>query len=113
MMKKIEAIIRPEALEPLKEALLAAHVDGITISQVLGCGKQHGWTEHHRGSDVIMNTIPKVKVTLVVTEKRLEEIVGIIIEISRTGEVGDGKIFISDICDCIRIRTGERGEKAI
>ena len=112
-MKKVEAIIRPEALEPLKDALLAAKVDGLTIHQVLGCGKQHGWTEYHRGSNVIMNTINKVEIMLVTTDARLEEIIKIIIDIARTGEVGDGKIFITDIADCVRIRTGERGEKAI
>ena len=112
-MKKIEAIIRPEALEPLKDALVAAKVDGITINQVLGCGNQHGWTEHHRGSDVIMNTISKVEIKMVISDNRLEEILGIIIDIAHTGEVGDGKIFISTVEDCIRIRTGERGVKAI
>ena len=112
-MKKIEAIIRPETLEPLKDALLAAKIDGITINQVLGCGKQYGWTEHHRGTDVIMNTNSKVRIEMVITDNRLEEIIGIIINISRTGEVGDGKIFISNVEDCIRIRTGERGEAAI
>lgn len=112
-MKKVEAIIRPEALEPLKDALLAVCVDGITIHQVLGCGKQHGWTEHHRGTDVIMNTNSKIEIKLIISDNRLEEIVKIIIDVARTGEVGDGKIFISDITDCIRIRTGERGDKAI
>ena len=112
-MKKVEAVIRPEALEPLKEALLAAKIDGITLKQVQGCGIQHGWTEHHRGSNVIMNTISKVEIKMVITDDRLEEIISLITEIARTGEVGDGKIFVSNVEDCIRIRTGERGEKAI
>jgi len=112
-MKKIEAIIRPERLEPLKDALLVARVSGITINQVVGCGNQHGWKEHHRGSEVIMNTNPKVEVKMIVSEKRLEEILGIIMSVAKTGEVGDGKIFITDVIDCIRIRTGERGEHAI
>jgi len=112
-MKKIEAIIRPERLEPLKDALVAAKVNGITINQVSGCGNQHGWTEHVRGSEVIMNVRPKVELKIIVDDSRLEEIVAIIIKVARTGEVGDGKIFVSDIVDCIRIRTGERGESAV
>lgn len=112
-MKKIEAIIRPERLETLKDALLIARVNGITINQVMGCGNQHGWTEHHRGSEVIMNTIPKVEVKIIISDERLEEIVALIIRVAKTGEVGDGKIFISDIIDCVRIRTGERGESAV
>lgn len=112
-MKKIEAIIRPERLEPLKDALVAAKVSGITINQVQGCGNQHGWTEHVRGNEVLMNVRPKVELKIVVNEERLEEILSIIVNVSRTGEVGDGKIFVIDVADCIRIRTGERGEKAI
>ena len=90
-MKKIEAIIRPERLEPLKDALVAAKVNGITINQVSGCGNQHGWTEHVRGSEIIMNVRPKVELKLVVDDSRLEEIVAIIIKVARTGEVGDGR----------------------
>jgi len=112
-MKKIEAIIRPEKLEAIKDALMAAQVNGITISQVSGCGAQHGWTEHVRGSEVIMNVRPKLEVKIVTTEARLEEIIKIIVKIAYTGEVGDGKIFVTDVADCIRIRTGERGEKAV
>jgi Nitrogen regulatory protein PII len=112
-MKKIEAIIRPERLEPLKDALLVARVNGITINQVIGCGNQHGWTEHHRGTETLMNTRPKVEIKLVIPDNRLEEILDIIIRTAKTGEVGDGKIFISELTDCIRIRTGERGERAI
>ena len=112
-MKKIEAVIRPERLELLKDALIIAKVNGITINQVVGCGNQHGWKEHHRGSEVIMNTIPKVEIKMIVSEERLEEIIAIIIKVAKTGAVGDGKIFISNIEDCIRIRTGERGNIAI
>ena len=112
-MKKIEAVIRPERLELLKDALILAKVNGITINQVVGCGNQHGWKEHLRGSEVIMNTIPKVEIKMIVSEERLEEIIAIIIKVAKTGAVGDGKIFISNIEDCIRIRTGERGNVAI
>ena len=112
-MKKIEAIIRPEKLEPLKDAMLAANVDGMTIYQVLGCGNQHGWTAQYRGHQVLMNTHPKVFIMLVVADNRVNEILEIITKIAQTGEVGDGKIFISDVEDCIRIRTGESGDAAI
>jgi nitrogen regulatory protein P-II 1 len=112
-MKKIEVIIRPENLEPLKEALLSAKVDGLTINQVLGCGKQYGWTEHHRGSDILMNTIPKIEIKMITVEERVEEIISIVFKICQSGELGDGKIFISDVSECIHIRTGERGVVAI
>ncbi len=112
-MKKIEAIIRPERLEVLKDALMAAKVNGLTISQVAGCGIQHGWTEHVRGSEIIMNTRAKVEIKIVVPDARLEEIIGIIMKVAQTGEVGDGKIFVTEVIDCVRIRTGERGDRAI
>ncbi len=112
-MKKIEAIVRPEKLEPLKEALLKKQVNGLTINQVLGCGKQYGFTEYVRGNTIIMNTLPKIEITLVVPDDRMEEIIDTIIDIAQTGKFGDGKIFVSDIVDCIRIRTKERGEKAL
>lgn len=112
-MKKIEAIVRPEHLETLKSALMAAKINGITINQVFGCGNTHGWTEYHRGSEVIMNTLPKVEFKIVVSDERLEEIIQIIINNTQTGEIGDGKIFVTDVLDCIRIRSGERGDIAI
>lgn len=112
-MKKIEAIIRPETLEPLKEALIRAKVNGITINQVFGCGNQLGWTEYVRGNTIIMNTLSKIEVTLVVPDDKLEEIIDVITSVSETGEVGDGKIFIYEVLDCIRIRTKERGENAL
>lgn len=112
-MKKIEAIIRPAKLEELKEALLAINLDGITISQVMGAGKQLGWKEYYRGQEVTLNVLPKVKLELVCTDEKVEQITETIIKYTQTGEVGDGKIFISDIQDCIRIRTRERGNSAI
>ncbi|MDF2590294.1 MAG: family nitrogen regulator, partial [Anaerocolumna sp.] len=99
-MKKIEAIIRPEKLEPLKDALLQRQISGITINQVFGCGKQYGFTEFVRGNTVIMNTLSKVEIRIVVPDERLEEIVDLIITVAETGEYGDGKIFISEILDC-------------
>lgn len=112
-MKKIEAIIRPEKLEPLKDALLKMQINGLTINQVLGCGKQYGFTEYVRGNTIIMNTLPKIEIKIVVPDERLEEIVDTIISIAQTGNYGDGKIFISEVIDCIRIRTKERGEAAL
>lgn len=91
-MKKITAIVRPEKLEPLKEALFAAQVSGMTISQVQGCGKQHGWKEYYRGTEVMLNMIPKVKFELVVDDGEVGPLVDLIRATARTGEVGDGKI---------------------
>lgn len=112
-MKRIEAIIRPEKLEEIKEALMGINVDGITISQVMGCGKQLGWKEYYRGSEVILNVLPKVKIELFVTDEDLEKTVNTISQYAKTGEVGDGKIIVSTIDDIVRIRTGETGEAAI
>ncbi len=112
-MKKIEAIIRPSKLEELKDALIKSEINGITITQVLGCGQQMGWTENYRSSKILVNVLPKVQIKIVVSDDKVDEVVNLIISIARTNEVGDGKIFITDISDCIRIRTGDRGEKAI
>ncbi len=112
-MKKIEAIIRPCKLEDLKEALLAIDMDGITITQVMGAGKQKGWKEFYRGNEITLNVLPKVKLELVSTDDKVDLITDTIIKFSQTGEVGDGKIFIYNLEDCIRIRTNERGDTAI
>lgn len=112
-MKKIETIIRPEKLETIKEALNRIKVKGITIVPVMGCGNQLGWTESVRGSDTLLTVLPKILLILIITDEQLDETISTIISEAQTGEVGDGKIFISEITDCIRIRTGDRGEKAI
>ena len=112
-MKKIETIIRPEKLEAIKEALNHIQIKGITIAPVMGCGNQLGWTESVRGNDTVLTVLPKIMLILVVTDDKLDEIIAVITKTAKTGEVGDGKIFISEITDCIRIRTGERGENAI
>ena len=112
-MKKITAIVRPEKLEPLKEALFASDVSGMTISQVSGCGNQHGWTEYYRGNEVILNMVPKVKFEIIVEDHEVEDLVRVIQETARTGNVGDGKIFIFPCEQVIRIRTGESGDEAI
>ena len=112
-MKRIIAIVRPEKLEPLKEALFGADVSGMTITQVMGCGNQHGWSEYYRGTEVLLNTIPKVRFDLVVEDARVDNLVDLICETASTGEVGDGKIFISPVEEVVRIRTRERGDAAV
>ena len=112
-MKRITAIVRPEKLEPLKEALFAAKVGGMTISQVNGCGSQHGWKEYYRGTEVLLNMVPKVKFELVVGDGEVDELVKVITETARTGNVGDGKIFIYDVEDVVKVRTGETGYDAM
>lgn len=112
-MKKIEAIIRPENLEHLKEALLKANVSGMTINQIYGCGNQYGYKDHVRANEVIVNTLPKVEVKLIIPDERLNEMIDLIISVTQSGEYGDGKIFVYDVIDCIRIRTKEHGEKAL
>lgn len=112
-MKRIEAIIRPSKLEAIKNALKNENINGITISQVMGCGQQHGWTEYYRTKEVVTNVLPKIEVKMVVEDEKVESVIDLISSIAKTGEVGDGKIFITDIVDCVRIRTGERGNSAI
>ena len=112
-MKKITAIVRPEKLEPIKEALFQANVSGMTISQVQGCGNQHGWKEYYRGTEVLLNMVPKVKFEIVVDDADVERLLGVIAETARTGEVGDGKIFVFPVEGVVRIRTGDRDEEAI
>lgn len=115
-MKKIEAIVRPEAIEDIKSALFAADIEGMTISQVLGAGNQHGWTEYYRGTEVLVQMRAKVKVEIVLPDEEVQTVVDTIIGAAKTGEcgeVGDGKVFIYPVEEAIRIRTGERGEEAI
>jgi len=112
-MKKIETIIRPEKLETIKEALNRIQVRGMTIVPVMGCGNQLGWTESVRGSDTLLTVLPKILLILIITDEKIDETIAAIINEAQTGEVGDGKIFISEITECIRIRTGERGEGAV
>ena len=112
-MKRITAVVRPEKLEPLKEALFEAHAGGMTISQVQGCGNQHGWKGYVRGSEVLLNMLPKVKFEIVVEDERVDELVDLVCKIAKTDQVGDGKIFVSNVEEVVRIRTGERGNEAI
>ena len=112
-MKKIEAIIRPEKLDVVRKSLDSSGYPGIMISEIEGHGKQKGVVQQWRGEKYRVELLPKVKIELVVPDKDVDRIIKIIIEGARTGAVGDGKIFVSDIKDVIRIRTGEKGEEAI
>jgi nitrogen regulatory protein P-II 1 len=112
-MKKIEAIIQPYKLEEVKEALGGAGVDGITISEVHGHGRQKGHTETYRGHEYQVDLRPKVKLELVVADAQLERIVNVIVDSAKSGKIGDGKIFISSIDNAVRIRNGDVGEEAL
>ena len=112
-MKKVTAVIRPEKLEELKDALNQMGIHGMTVYEVQGCGSQRGWKEYVRGNEVMLNMVPKVKVELVVGDVQVEPLIKRICVIARTGEVGDGKIFVYPVDECVRIRTGERGEAAV
>ena len=112
-MKKIEAIIRPEKLDEVRRALESAGYPGITITEVEGHGKQKGVTQQWRGEVFKVDLLQKTKVEIVVSDKDQEKIVSAIHKASVTGAVGDGKIFVSDVSDVVRIRTNERGEKAL
>lgn len=112
-MKKIEAIIRPFKLDEVKEALVEEGIRGLTISEVRGYGRQKGHTETYRGSEYRIEFIPKIKIEIVVEEKQVEKVVAAILKSAKTGQVGDGKIFISDVSDVIRIRTEESGKDAL
>lgn len=112
-MKKIDAYIRPEKLTDIKDVLRELNLNGLSVSQVMGCGNQKGWLEYTRGAEVDVNFLPKIKIELVVEDSQLEGVISRILETARTGDVGDGKIFISEISDAVRIRTGERGVAAL
>ncbi len=112
-MKKIEAIIKPFKLDEVKEGLAAVGIKGITISEVKGFGRQKGHTELYRGAEYEIDFLPKIKVEVVTTDDKLEDVVSIVQEKSKTGKIGDGKIFIYDLDQVIRIRTGELDEAAI
>lgn len=112
-MKKVEAIIRPFKLDEVKIALVNAGVVGMTVSEVRGFGRQKGQTERYRGSEYTVEFLQKLKVEIVVDDDQVDMVVDKIIAASRTGEIGDGKIFISPVDQIIRIRTGEKNQEAI
>jgi nitrogen regulatory protein P-II 1 len=112
-MKKIEAIIQPHKLDEVKDALIAIGVDGMTVSEVRGHGRQKGHTETYRGQEYKVDLLPKVKLELVVTDTRADEIVRALSTAARSGRVGDGKVFVTNVLDAIRIRNEDRGEAAL
>src|SRR5262245_36852812 len=112
-MKKIEAIIQPFKLDEVKEALKSAGIDGMTITEVRGHGRQKGHKEVYRGQEYNVDLLPKVKLELVVSDARSDEVVGTIANAARTGKIGDGKIFVYDVGEAIRIRNDDRGDAAL
>jgi nitrogen regulatory protein P-II 1 len=113
VMKKIEAIIQPFKLEEVKEALKAIGVDGMTVTEVRGHGRQKGHKEVYRGQEYMVDLLPKVKIEMVIPAARLEEVVKAVVGAARTGKIGDGKIFVYDVVDAIRIRNEDRGEATL
>ncbi|MFM2222739.1 MAG: hypothetical protein RLZZ78_996 [Armatimonadota bacterium] len=112
-MIKIEAVIRPQRLDEVKTALDDLGVTGMTVTEVRGSGKQKGYTQHYRGAEYTVNLIQKLKLEIVAADNEVDRIVDAISAAARTGEIGDGKIFLSPVLDAIRIRTGERGGDAV
>jgi nitrogen regulatory protein P-II 1 len=112
-ISKIEIIMNPGRFEELKDALNKIGITGITVSNVIGCGLQKGHKEYYRGIEVDINLIPKLKVEIVVCEVPVDSVIDVATNILRTGNIGDGKIFIYEVADAVRIRTGERGADAI
>lgn len=112
-MKKIEAIIKPFKLEDVKEALVENGIAGMTVSDVKGYGRQQGHSELYRGAEYVVDFLPKIKLELIVADEDVDKIITVITEAAKTGNIGDGKIFVSSIEKIIRIRTGEQDEEAI
>jgi nitrogen regulatory protein PII len=112
-MKKIEAIIKPHKLDEVKEAIEKAGVSGMTVSEVKGFGRQKGHTEIYRGSEYTVDFMPKLKLEMVVADEIAEAVESAIVAAARTGKIGDGKVFTSEVASVVRIRTGERGPEAL
>ena len=112
-MKKIEAIIQPHKLEEAKEAMKAIGIDGMTVSEVRGHGRQKGHKEIYRGMEYQVDLLPKIKLEIVVPSARAEEVIRTLVAAARTGKIGDGKIFVYDVAEAIRIRNDDRGETAL
>jgi nitrogen regulatory protein P-II 1 len=112
-MKKIEAIIRAERLQDVQDALDELGVSGLTVSEVMGCGRTKGYTEQYRGSRVNISLLPKIKVESVVTDDVVDNVVDAIVGAAYTGEIGDGRLFVYPVEQAVRIRTGERGEETV
>lgn len=112
-MKKIEAVIKPFKLDDVKEALQAAGLQGMTVLEARGFGRQKGHTELYRGAEYVVDFLPKIKIELIVADGQVESVIDALTKAARTGRIGDGKIFVSDIQEVVRIRTGETGNQAI
>jgi nitrogen regulatory protein P-II 1 len=112
-MKKIEAIIKPFKLDEVKEALQELGVQGMTVQEVKGYGRQKGHTELYRGAEYVVDFLPKIKIEVAVADDQLDRAIDAITNAARTGRIGDGKIFVSDLTEVVRIRTGERGQQAL
>jgi len=112
-MKKIEAIIKPFKLEEVKDALSELGIEGMTVTEVKGFGRQKGHTEIYRGSEYTVDFLPKIKLEIVAADERVDSAIAAIVKGAKTGKIGDGKVFVSTIDEAIRIRTDERGEKAV
>ena len=112
-MKKIEAIVRHHKLEEVKDALNAKNVQGMTVTEVRGFGRQKGHTETYRGAEYAVDFLPKVKIEVVTSDDHAQDVIDAILRSARTGQVGDGKIFVTDLANAIRIRTGETDEVAV
>lgn len=112
-MKKIVAIIRPNKIDDVKDALKEVGCNGMTVMEVKGRGRQLGITENYRGTDYCIDMLPKTRVEIIVNDEDTEKVIGAIVKTAQTGNIGDGKIFISPVEEVIRIRTGERGNKAV
>lgn len=112
-MKKIEAVIQPFKLDEVKEALKAIGIDGMTVTEVRGHGRQKGHKEVYRGQEYMVDLLPKVKLEMVVATSRMEEVLKTLTAAARTGKIGDGKIFVFDVAEAIRIRNDDRGEAAL
>jgi len=112
-MKRVTAIIKPFKLDDVKEALVAAEIEGMTVSEVKGYGRQQGHSELYRGAEYVVDFLPKIKIEVVVSEPYLEPAINAIVTAARTGKIGDGKIFVTPVEKTIRIRTGEEDEEAL
>ena len=112
-MRKIEAIVKPFKLDEVKEALHAIGIQGMTVTEVKGFGRQKGHTELYRGAEYVVDFLPKIKLEIAVSDDLVDKVVGAIVEAANTGRIGDGKIFVLPIEEAIRIRTGERGPEAV
>jgi nitrogen regulatory protein P-II 1 len=112
-MKKVEAIIKPFKLEEVKEALGESGIEGMTVSEVKGFGRQKGHTEIYRGSEYTVDFLPKIKIEMVLPDNRVDAAVAAIVKSAKTGKIGDGKVFVSPVLEAVRIRTEEKGDQAV